>query len=184
MDPIEIIKRHYSPDSKSFHLLVYHSRMVAEKALAVARSAPHLKADLRFIEEAAMLHDIGILATNEPKLGCYGDKPYICHGYTGREILEREGLPGHALVCERHVAVGISLKDIRERNLPLPERDMMPISVEEQIICFADKFFSKSPEYLIKEKPLEVVRAGIARYGEEKLRRFDEWVQMFGELQV
>ena len=180
MDPTKIIKKYYQPDSKAFYLLVHHSRMVAQKALTIAQRAGHLKADIRFIEEAAMLHDIGILAANEPKLGCYGDKPYICHGYMGREILEREGLPEHALVCERHVGVGISLKDIREKNLPLPERDMIPISVEEQIICFADKFFSKDEEFLLTEKPLEKVRKGIEKFGAEKLKVFDEWVRLFG----
>ena len=45
--------------------------------------------------------------------GCYGDKDYICHGYLGRALLEKEGLPAHALVCERHVGVGLSISDIR-----------------------------------------------------------------------
>jgi len=71
--------------------------MVAGKALAIARRARRLGPDLKFIGEAAMLHDIGILVTDQPSLGCYGDKPYICHGYAGREILEKEGLPAHAL---------------------------------------------------------------------------------------
>ena len=180
MDPIKIIRKYYQPDSKAFYLLIHHSRIVAEKALTIAHRAAHLKADIRFIEESAMLHDIGILATNEPKLGCYGDKPYICHGCTGREILEREGLPEHALVCERHVGVGISLKDIGEKNLPIPERDMIPISLEEKIICFADKFFSKDEESLLMEKPLEKVRMGIAKFGQEQMERFDEYVKLFG----
>ena len=59
-------------------------------------------------------------------------------------------------------------------------RDMMPVSIEEQIVCFADKFYSKDADFLDKEKPLETVRKGIARFGEDKLLRFDEWVKMFG----
>ncbi len=59
-----------------------------------------------------MLHDIGIFLTNAPHIGCYGDKPYICHGYLGREILDKEGLPGHAMVCERHVGAGLTVTDI------------------------------------------------------------------------
>ena len=57
---------------------------------------------------------------------------------------------------------------------------MMPVSVEEQIICFADKFYSKDTDFLEQEKPIETVRKGIARFGEDKLLRFDEWVKMFG----
>jgi uncharacterized protein len=98
----------------------------------------------------------------------------------GREILEKEGFPGHSLVCERHVGVGLSRCEIEEKNLPLPKRDMLPVSLEEQIICFADKFFSKDNEFLLKEKPLARVRAGIALFGEEKIKKFDEWLKRFG----
>ena len=180
MVPIKIIKKYYNPESKAYRLLIQHSKMVTEKALRIAKKVKHLNPDLNFIEEAAMLHDIGIFLTNEPKIGCYGDRPYICHGYLGREILEKEGFPKHALVCEKHIGVGITLEDIEEKELPLPKRDMIPLSVEEQIICFADKFFSKDSDFLLKEKPLERVRKGISKYGEEKLRQFDEWMRLFG----
>jgi uncharacterized protein len=180
MVPVKIIEKYYNPGSKAYHLLVHHSKMVTEKALRIAKRVKHLNPDLNFIEEAAMLHDIGIFLTKEPRIGCYGDKPYICHGYLGKEIIEKEGFPRHALVCERHIGVGITLEDIEEKELPLPKRDMVPLSVEEQIICFADKFFSKDSDFLLKEKPLERVRKGISKYGEEKLRQFDEWMKLFG----
>ena len=180
MVPIKIIEKYYNPASKAYHYLLPHIAMVTEKARRIAKRVKHLNPDLNFIEEAAMLHDIGIFLTNDPKIGCYGDKPYVCHGYLGREILEREGFPKHALVCERHIGVGITLEDIEEKELPLPKRDMIPLSVEEQIICFADKFFSKNSDFLLKEKPLERVRKGISKYGKEKLRQFDEWMKLFG----
>jgi uncharacterized protein len=180
LDPVKIIQKYYAPESLAYHLLIQHSRMVAETALKITGRLRHLNPDVQFIQEAAMLHDIGIFLTNEPHIGCFGDSPYICHGYLGREILEGEGLIQHALVCERHVGIGLTAQEIKEKNLPVPVRDMMPGSLEEQIICFADKFFSKDPEFLLKEKPLEKIRKGIAKYGEEKLRKFDEWLQIFG----
>ncbi|MEW6586592.1 MAG: HD domain-containing protein [Nitrospirota bacterium] len=180
MDPVAIIEKYYSPGSPAHHILISHSRIVAEKALKIARRVNHLQPYLQFIQDAAMLHDIGIYLTNEPEIGCYGDREYICHGFLGRELLEKEGFPKHALVCERHVGVGIALRDIEEKSLPLPKRDMSPVSLEEKIICLADKFFSKDPEFLVKEKPLALVRKSVARYGDDKLRRFDEWVKMFG----
>ncbi len=180
MDTIKIIEKFYNSESKAYHFLLHHSRMVTEKALKIAKKLRHLNPDLRFIEEAAMLHDIGMFLTNKPKIGCYGDKPYICHGYLGREILEKEGFTRHALICERHIGVGLTIEDIEERNLPLPKRDMVPVSVEEQIICYADKFFSKDSEFLSKEKSIGRIREYISRFGEDKIKRFDEWVEMFG----
>lgn len=180
MDPVAIIGKYYQPQSTAYHCLIQHSRMVTEKAMRIASRLGYPGLDLKFIQEAAMLHDIGILFTNEPGIGCYGDKIYVCHGYLGRELLEHEGFPDHARVCERHVGVGLSRKEIEENKLPVPVRDMLPLSIEEQIICYADKFFSKDTEFLLKEKPLEKIRNGIARYGEEKLNRFDEWVRVFG----
>jgi uncharacterized protein len=53
---------------------------------------PEMNLDERFIQEAALLHDIGIFLTNAPKIHCFGDYPYICHGYLGAEILRKEGL--------------------------------------------------------------------------------------------
>jgi uncharacterized protein len=180
MDPLKIIEKYYSPDSRAYYFLICHSNKVTEKALKVAQRVEHLNPDRKFIEEAAMLHDIGIFLTDEPAIGCYGHKAYLCHGYLGRELLEKEGFPVHALVCERHVGVGITAQDIAEKNLPVPKREMMPLSIEEQIICFADKFFSKDADSLLKEKPLDRVRKGIAKFGDEKLRKFDVWLEIFG----
>ena len=180
MNPLKIIEQYYSPDSRAYYFLTHHSKKVAEKALRIAQRVSHLNPDRKLIEEAAMLHDIGIFLTDEPAIGCHGNTAYICHGYLGRELLDKEGFPAHALVCERHVGVGITIEDIEEKNLPIPKRDMLPISIEEQIICFADKFFSKDEEFLLEEKPLDRVRKGIAKFGDEKLRKFDAWLEIFG----
>jgi uncharacterized protein len=179
MNPLEVIQKYYDPGSKAYYFLIHHGRLVAGKALEIAARVGHLGPDVAFIEEAAMLHDIGILFTDAPKLGCLGDKDYLCHGYLGRELLDKEGLPRHALVCERHVGMGITLEEIRNNNLPLPTRDMMPLSLEEKIVCLADKFFSKSDDDPLHEKPLEKVREMIAAYGKNKLATFDEWLVLF-----
>jgi uncharacterized protein len=179
MNPIEIIAEFYEPGSKSFQILVKHGQQVANKAIDVAKRVPHLKPNLNFIKEAAMLHDVGIFETNTPELGCSGKHPYVCHGYLGRKVLERKGLPQHALVCERHVGIGITVEEIKLHNLPLPQRDMMPISIEEQIICFADKFFSKNGEMDGCEKTVGDILNSLQRYGPEKVIHFQKWMQLF-----
>jgi uncharacterized protein len=181
MDVISLIKKYYPSDSQAYPLLLEHSRLVTEKALQVAGRVRSLGPDLIFIEEASMLHDIGIFLTNAPHIGCYGDKPYICHGYLGREILDKEGLPQHAIVCERHVGTGLTVTDIESGNLPLPRRAMSPLTLEEKIICFADKFYSKVKDNIGNAKPVSQIRKELTRYGESKLRQFDEWLVFFKE---
>lgn len=179
MNPLEIIAEFYKPGSESFQILEKHGRQVANKAIDVAKRVPHLKPNLNFINEAAMLHDVGIFETNTPELGCSGKHPYVCHGYLGRKILEKKGVSQHALVCERHVGIGITAEEIKLNNLPLPQRDMIPISIEEQIICFADKFFSKNGEMDSCEKSLEDILNTLRRYGPEKVIRFQKWMRLF-----
>ena len=177
IDPLAIIKKYYDEDSKLYHILVTHSKEVTEKALKIVDAHSELGADRRFVEEGAMLHDIGIFKTSAAGICCDGDQPYICHGYLGSELLQAEGLPRHAMVAERHTGTGLSLKQIIEQNLPVPHRDMRPVSIEEQIICFADKFFSKT--HLGEERTFIQSRQKLEKFGEESVKQFDEWGKMF-----
>jgi len=162
-----------------FQIVLEHSRLVARTALEVCdrlEIAPHQRV---FIEEAALLHDIGVSRVNAPELGLYGDHPYILHGVLGRAILESEGYPQHALICERHIGAGLTVADILKQNLPLPHRDMYPISLPEQIVCFADLFYSKNPAKLTHKKTLDQVRKNLLPFGDEKLQVFDGWMRRF-----
>jgi len=177
----EVIEQYYKRDTKAYDILISHGELVAGRALAIARRVAHLNPDVQFIEEAARLHDIGMFLTRAPQLGCYGQHPYICHGYLGRELLEDHGLSKHALVCERHVGVGITREDIKEQNLPVPQREMLPLTIEEQIICYADKFFSKNGRVAGSEKTVADILKTLERYGEDKVQRFKKWVETFEE---
>lgn len=177
LDPIEIIERYYTPDTPLYNLLITHSKSVAEMALNIVASHPELGADAMFVYEAAMLHDIGIYLTHAPKIFCTGEEPYIKHSLLGAEILRKEGMFKHADVCERHTGTGISKENIINQKLPLPLQDMIPVTIEEKIVAFADKFFSKtSPD---RQKSATEARASLQRFGDETLRRFDEWSNMF-----
>jgi len=82
-------------------------------------------------------------------------------------------------VCERHVGVGITAEEIKRHNLPLPEYDMVPISIEEQVICFADKFFSKNGHLIVNEESVEDILCRLERYGSDKVMIFQSWVRLF-----
>jgi uncharacterized protein len=180
MDPLEVIAAHCPRGAAVYEILVAHSSLVAHKSLALARNLSHLNPDMDFIYEAAMLHDIGIIMTRTPELGCTGALSYICHGVSGRAILEREGLSRHGLVCERHVGVGITIEDIQSGKLPIPLRDMTPQTLEEQIICYADKFYSKNGNpHPVLEKSAEEIVLGLFPYGQDKVDRFLSWHRQF-----
>lgn len=177
MDALAIINKYYPEENELKHILLTHSRSVADKALWIAERHPELNLDRQFLEEAALLHDIGIFLTDAVGIHCHGTYPYICHGFLGAELLQKEGYPRHAGVCERHTGAGISLGSILSQNLPLPHREMIPVSLEEQVVCFADKFFSKT--HLDKEKSVEKALKSISKYGEEGIIRFNGWCKRF-----
>ncbi|RGN50401.1 MULTISPECIES: HD domain-containing protein [unclassified Bacteroides] len=177
MNALNIIDKYYPEENELKRILLTHSRSVADKALWIADKHPELNLDKAFLEEAAMLHDIGIFLTDAPGIFCFGDKPYICHGYLGADLLREEGFPRHALVCERHTGAGISAESIIKQDLPIPHREMLPVSMEEQVICFADKFFSKTR--LEKEKSVEGALKSISKYGEDGIKRFNTWCERF-----
>lgn len=172
---VEKILDKYIQDEELKRLLITHSRCVAEKALQIAdASRMGDKVNRQFVYDAAMLHDIGIVECDAPGIHCHGSRPYICHGIAGKEILDKEGIDSsYGRVCELHTGSGLTADEIMERGLPLPVRDYLPETLEEKLICYADKFFSKSasPD---KEKPLDKVLASLSRHGEGPLKRFEE----------
>ena len=174
---MRVIDKYYSDNPPLKDLLILHSRLVADKALKVAAVHPELNLDTQFIEEAAMLHDIGIFLTDAAPIHCFGSYHYVCHGYLGAELLRCEGLPRHALVAERHTGTGLTLKQILERDLPVPHRDMIPLSSEEKVICFADKFFSKTRP--AQEKTVEQAESSLVKFGQEGVLVFREWCNLF-----
>src|SRR5262245_16879642 len=135
MAPLELIARHYASSPALHHLLVVHSVLVTQKALAIARDYlerhPQATIDLDLLTEASLLHDIGIKHCHAPDILCHGTEPYIRHGLLGRRMLEAEGLPRHALFCVRHTGSGIPREEVRAQGLPLPEDDYLPVSLEE-----------------------------------------------------
>jgi uncharacterized protein len=101
---------------------------------------------------------------------------YILHGIIGGKILRKEGFYKEALIAERHIGAGLSKNYITRKKLPLPKKDFLPITLEQKIICYADKFHSKSG----KKDTLKSIKKEMERYGKESLKRFLELERMFG----
>ena len=144
-------------------LLLFHSRQVADRSLAICNQHPELKLDAQFVEEAAMLHDIGIRWCHAPSIFCVGEAPYIEHGQIGGRLLRQLGFERHARVCERHTGTGLP--------------GFEPETLEEQLVCYADKFYSKShPERVLT---VEQAAQSLERFGHEGVEKFLGWAKMF-----
>ncbi len=171
-DAQRIIDKYYPGGSALRDIYIRHCRSVAELALRI-NTERHLGLDPETVETAAMLHDIGIFKTDADGIQCFGSEPYIRHGIIGAELLRDEGIPEEiARVAERHTGAGITADDIIEMGLPLPRRDYMPETLLERLICYADKFYSKTR--LDSAKPLETVRKSMLKHSAATLARFDK----------
>lgn len=200
---LQIIDHYYGEGSSELkELLLSHSRAVSDKALQICDAHPEFGLDRDFIEAAAMLHDIGIIRCDAPKIHCHGTEPYIRHGILGAEMLtslrlslsnsdfssiffskgKSENLEGAARICRRHTGAGISRAEVIAQQLPLPLPDdgsepYMPETLEEKLICYADKFFSKTrPNH---EKTYEEAERSLLKFSEDGVGRFREWHELF-----
>ena len=186
IDPDVVIRHFYPEDTPLRRLLLRHSIQVRDKALAILANParPPLELDPGLVSAGAMLHDIGILQCHAPAILCEGSRPYIAHGVIGAEMLRDYGRSHgidpepFARICERHTGAGLTAREIRLQGLPLPERDFLPETPEERLVCLADKFFSKSGD--MREKPFDRVRRSLEKFGADTLERFDALCRLFG----
>ena len=91
MNYLSLIDKYYGNYPQLREVLVTHSRQVADRALRIIDAHPEWTngegangeclVDRQFVEEAAMLHDIGIIFCDAPKIYCRGSHKYIEHGF-------------------------------------------------------------------------------------------------------
>lgn len=175
----KLYDKYYAAGTPVRDILERHSRSVANLAIAI-NDELELGIDTEQIEAAAMLHDIGIFKTDADGIGCHGTEPYIRHGVLGADLLRVEGAPEWAArVAERHTGAGITVEDIKDMDLPLPaDRELMPCTLLERLICYADKFYSKSGD--MKMKSIDRVRASMERHSQSTVYRFEQLHDVFG----
>ena len=121
--PIEILR-----ESGADADVVAHCRAVAGMALRICPMHPGI--DRNLVEAGALLHDVGRARTHG-----------IRHGLVGAAMLRELGCEeALVLIAERHVGAGITAKEAAA--LGLPERDYMPVSLEEKVVAHADNLVS------------------------------------------
>lgn len=172
MTPLEIIKQCCKGNAPLRNLLMLHSQQVRDRALLVADRHPELNLNRQLLADGAMLHDIGVTRCDAPGIHCHGTAPYIEHGPLGaailREMMEAnptlaQWLTPIARICERHTGTG------------LPGYE--PETMEEKVVCYADKFFSKShPE---RTRTAEQTAESLRKFGEAGVKIFLDWDKEF-----
>jgi len=162
---------------KLYKIIITHSKSVMNEALRIAKNVPELNPDLDKIYIGALLHDIGIFKCNYPQIYCFGKEPYIKHGIIGGKLLKEIGLEKYASFCENHIGVGITKEDIIKFKLPLPKQDFTPKTVEEEIVCLADNFYSKRNLY--KRKTIPQIKRKLKKFREDKVKRFQELLDKY-----
>ena len=163
MDYQAMIDKFGPADDELRRVLLLHSRQVADRCLLIVKKHKELPVDVQFLEEAAMLHDIGIYQCDAPSIHCHGTEPYIKHGPIGGDLLRQEGYPRHARVAERHTGTGLP--------------GFEPETLEEQIVCYADKFYSKSkPDHV---RTVAETAQSLEKFGHEGVLKFLSWAEKF-----
>jgi uncharacterized protein len=92
------------------------------------------RVDLRLVESGALLHDLG-----------RGQTHGIEHGAVGGQMARQLGMPMElAHIIERHVGAGLSQEEAHRNNLP--RGSYVPETLEEKIVCYADKLIEGAHE--------------------------------------
>lgn len=172
-----LILKYYPTDNELRRILLHHSEQVVKRALKIADCHPELGLNRELLEEGAWLHDIGIFLTDAPGIQCFGTYPYLMHGVLGAELMRQQGREDLARVCERHTGTGLTVENIISSGLPLPHRDYRPETLEEQVICYADKFYSKS--HLERERTVEQTAKSLEKFGSAGVDIFLKWAELF-----
>ena len=190
MDYLALLYRYYPEDNALRRMLLHHSRQVCTRALQIVDRHPELGANRALVEAGAMLHDIGIFRTDAPGIHCHGTAHFLREeAELLRQKAEHEGSTSSqqeedatfyealARICERHTGTGLTRQVIAQRGLPMPDQDLLPETIEEQIICYADKFYSKS--HLERERSIAQTIASLEKFGDAGVEKFRYWTELF-----
>ena len=172
-----LYNKYYGDNPRLREIVTIHSKNVARKAIGILRKR-QLDLDPGNVFIAAMLHDIGVVKCYAPDIHAFGHLPYLLHGIEGEKILIENNLEFFSSVCANHIGAGITRDEIIKNNLPLPEKDYIPTTLLERLICYSDKFFSKSGD-LNHEKSPEHIVTQLEKFGKDSVSRFLDLHQEF-----
>ena len=178
INPIQLLDKYYKDYAKLKEVLLAHGKSIYEMSKEISSLHPEYHINLPFMYEASYLHDIGIYKTNVNKIGCFGTEVYLMHGIIGGEIMRKEGYLDLAHACERHTGSGLDSNDLKKIGYEPPEKRIyIPQTIEEKLLCYCDKFFSKS-DVTIKFTKQDILTKR-SKYGDNVLQRMNDLFTLF-----
>ena len=146
-------------------IVIRHCKAVRDVAVKIAEKT---NADVQLVEAAALLHDIGRSKTHG-----------IFHGIAGVKIAKKIGLPDSIIrIIERHLGAGISKEEAKK--LGLPQKDYIPVTLEEKIVCHADNLIDNCRRQNIEKEIERVLKDGNKDYAERLIKLHKELSDICG----
>ena len=129
--------------------VICHCKVVRDIAIRIAEKAG---ANIDLVESGALLHDIGRCETHG-----------ILHSVKGAVIAKKLGLPEEIVkIIERHIGAGLPAKEAKK--LGLPNKDFMPQTLEEKIVCHADNLVDNCKKQKIEHEVERALLDGLPEY--------------------
>ena len=129
--------------------VINHCIAVRDIAVKIAKKAD---ANLQLVEAGSLLHDIGRSKTHG-----------IRHAVEGVKIAKKLGLDKSIIrIIECHIGAGILSEDTKE--LGLPKKNYLPISLEEKIVCHADNLVNGNKKQPVEKEVEKALIKGLKEY--------------------
>lgn len=125
-------------------------------------------ADVPLVQAGAMLHDIGRTRTHG-----------IRHGVEGEDMARAMSLPEPVVqIIRRHVGAGILPEEAAVMGLP--DRDYVPVTLEEKIVCHSDNLVSDDRYIESQESYRDFVSKDLENSGRRMLAMHKELSNLCG----
>lgn len=167
------------PD-KWLELTFTHTEIILKIALQFTKKLKQqgITVNTDLLTKGIYLHDIGIYSCYDEDVNPDKNLPaYIMHGFIGHQILKKEGFPEN--VCRfasTHTGTGLTKEDIEKEKLNIEIKDYIPVTLEEEILCFADKFHTKYPSFNTFEEQVK----RLEKFGSDRRVKMETFKKKFG----
>lgn len=137
--------------------------------LAAKLQAKGIEINVPLVEAGALLHDLGRAQSHN-----------VDHGLVGSQLAQKLGLPQSVVdIIKRHVGAGIT--DEEAEWLGWPKDNYIPATLEEKVVCYADKRIDHEHTVPIEDEILKLQTKGFGEAAERVRRLHAEITHLLGE---